>query len=91
MLYQHALHTTVPQHIHHTDPHATADHDHLDQCASLGAANHDYQGCQQKPPLFAGQSVSVLNDARHLWLPAIVICAADHGSYIVQVIGGGQY
>ena len=32
-----------------------------------------------------------LNDARTLWLPAKVICQAAHGSYIVQVIGGGQY
>ena len=45
MLYQHALCTTVPQHICHSDPHATADHDHLDQHASLSAANHDHQGC----------------------------------------------
>ena len=45
VLYQHALCTTAPQHIHHSDPHATADHDHLDQCASLSAANHDHQGC----------------------------------------------
>ena len=45
MLYQHALHTTVPQCIHHTDPNATGDHDHLDQHASLSAANHDNQGC----------------------------------------------
>ena len=91
MLYQCALCTTVPQHIHHTDPHATADCHHLDQHASLSAANHNHQGCQQKSPLFAGQSVSVLNDAKHLWLPATVIHAADHGSYIVQVIGSGQY
>ena len=91
MLYQCALCTTVPQHICHTDPHATADHDHLDQHASLSAANHDHQGCQQKAPLFARQSVSVLNDARCLWLPATVIRAADHGSYLVQVISGGQY
>ena len=66
MLYQCALCTTVPQHIYHTDPHATADHDHLDQHASLSAANHDHQGCWQKAPLFARQSVSVLNDARCL-------------------------
>ena len=73
VLYQHALQTTVPQHICHSDPHATADHDHLDKCASLRAANHDCQGCQQKTPLFAGQSVSVLNDARCLWLSATVM------------------
>ena len=42
MLYQHALHTTVPQHICHSDTHATADHDHLDQRASLSAANHNH-------------------------------------------------
>ena len=42
-------------------------------------------------PLFAGQSVSVLNDARCLWLPATVIHSADHGSYLIKVIGGGQY
>ena len=91
MLYQCALCTTVPQHIHHTDPHATADHDSLDQHASLSTANHDHQGCQQKAPLFAGQTVSVLSDARCLWLPTTVIHAGDHGSYIVQVIGSGQY
>ena len=42
MLYQHALHTTVPQHVHHADPHATADHDSLVQHASLTAANYDH-------------------------------------------------
>ena len=41
--------------------------------------------------MFAGQSVSVLNDARCLWLPATVIHTAHYGSYLVQVIGGGQY
>ena len=91
MLYQHALCTTVPQHICHTNPHATADCDHLDQCASLSAANHDCQGCQQKAPLFARQTLSVLNDARCLWLPATVIHSGAHGLYIVQVISGGQY
>ena len=42
-------------------------------------------------PLYAGQTVSVLNDAKTLWLPATVIRQARHGSYLVQVIGGGQY
>ena len=48
MLYQCALCTIVPQHIHHTNPHTTADHDHPDQHAFLSAANHDHQGCLQK-------------------------------------------
>ena len=91
MLYQCALCTMVLQCIHHTKPHATANCDHLDQHASLSAANHDHQGCQQKAPLFARQTVSILNDARCHWLPATIICTADHGLYIVQVIGSGQY
>ena len=33
MLYQQILCTTVPQQIRHTDPHADAEHDHLNQCA----------------------------------------------------------
>ena len=81
----------VPQHICHTNPYTTANCGHLDQLASLSTANHDHQGYWQKAPLFSGQIVSVLNDARCLWLPTTVICAADHGSYIVQVISSGQY
>ena len=44
-----------------------------------------------KSLLYAGQTVSALNDAKTLWLPATVICQARCGSYLVQVIGGGQY
>ena len=64
MFYQQPLCTTVPQHIHHTNPHTTADCDCLDQHASLSTANHDHQGFWQKAPLFVRQTVSVLNDAR---------------------------
>ena len=42
-------------------------------------------------PHYAGQSVSVINNDRTLWLPATVVRAADHGSYIVKVIGGAEY
>ena len=41
--------------------------------------------------LYAGQTVSVLNDAKTLWLPATIIRQAAHGSYLVQVVGGGTY
>ena len=68
----------VPHCIHHTNPHATANHDHLDQCASLSTANHDCQSCWQKAPLFARQTISIFNDARCPWLPATIIHAADH-------------
>ena len=45
----------------------------------------------QETPFFASQTVSVLNDTRNLWLPAAIICKANNGWYLVQVIGGGQY
>ena len=32
-----------------------------------------------------------INNDRTLWLPATVVHAANHGSYIVKVIGGAEY
>ena len=89
-LYQRVIRTTVPQRIRHKDPQAAADRDHLNDRATQSAAYHDCH-CKPKSPLYAGQTVSVLNDAKTLWLPATVIRRAKHGSYLVQVIGGGQY
>ena len=91
MLYQHALCTTVPQRIRHKDPHAAAECERLEERPTQSAANHDHTGCRRKAPLYAGQSVSVINNDRTKWLPATVICAADRGSYIVKVIGGAEY
>ena len=91
MLYQHALCTTVPQRIRHKDPHAAAEHKKLEERATQSAVNHDRTGCRRKAPLYAGQSVSVINNDRTLWLPATVVHAANHGSYIVKVIGGAEY
>ena len=91
MLYQWVLHTTVPQQIRYTDPHADAECDHLSQHVVQSADYRDQWGCHKKPPLFAGQTISVLNDMRNLWLPATIICKASNGSYLVHVIGGGQY
>ena len=91
ILYQCALRTTVPQRIKHQDPHAAAECERLEDCATQSAANHDRTGCHKKAPLFAGQTVSVLNNNRTLWLPASVVRTADHGSYIVKVIGGAEY
>ena len=90
MLYQRVIRTTVPQRIRHKDPQAASDRDHLNHRATQSAAYHDHH-CKPKSLLYAGQTVSVLNDAKALWLPATVIHKAKHGSYLVQVIGGGQY
>ena len=85
MLYQHALHTTVPQRIRHKDPYAAVERERLEECAAQSAANHDRTGCRRKAPLYAGQKyVSVINNDRTLWLPATIVHTADHGSYIVS-------
>ena len=91
MLYQHTLCTTVPQRIRHKDPYAAAECERLEECATQSAANHDHTGCCRKAPLYAGQSVSVINSDRTLWPPATIVRAADHGSYIIKVIGGAEY
>ena len=91
MLYQHALCTTVPQRIRHKDPYAAAERERLEECATQSPANHDHTGCHRKAPLYAGQSVSVINNDRTLWLPATIVCTADHGSYIIKVICGAEY
>ena len=87
MLYQRVIRTTVPRRIRHKDPQAAADRDHLNDCATQSAAYHDHH-CKSKSLLYTGQTVSVLNDTKTLWLPATVIHQARHGSYLVQVIGG---
>ena len=46
---------------------------------------------ERKPPFFVRQTVSVLSDATSLWLPPIVNHEAGNGSYLVQVVGRGQY
>ena len=91
MFYQCALCTTVPQRIRHKDPHIAAECERLEEHATQSAANHDHIGCCRKAPLYAGQSVSVINNDRTLWLPATVVRVADHGSYIVRVVGGAEY
>ena len=73
MLYQCALGTTVPQRIRHKDPYAAAEHERLEERATQSAVNHDCTGCHRKAPLYAGQSVSVINNDRTLWLPATVV------------------
>ena len=91
MLYQHTLHTTVPQRVRHNDPHAAAEHERLEDRAAQSGANHDHTGSCKKAPLYAGQTVSVINNDRTLWLPATVVHTADHGSYTIKVLGGAEY
>ena len=77
--------------IRHKDPYAAAECERLEEHATQSTANHDHISCHRKAPLYAGQSVSVINNDRTLWLPATVVRAVDHGSYIIKVIGGAEY
>ena len=86
IFYQCALCTTVPQMINHQDPHVAAKCERLEDYVVQSASNHDHTGCHKKALLHAGQTVSVLNNDRILWLPSTVVCAADHGSYIIKVL-----
>ena len=81
----------MPQRIKHQDPHAAAKCERLEDHTVQSAANHDNTGYHKKAPLYAGQTVSVLNNDRTLWLSVTVVHAATHGSYIVKVIGGAEY
>ena len=66
MLYQYALHTTVPQRIRNKDRYAAAECERLEECATQSAANHDCTCCCRKAPLYAEQSVSVINNDKTL-------------------------
>ena len=56
MLYQRTIHTTLPQRIHHKDPHAGDGHDQLNQCVTQCAEHHNPH-CRPKSPLYAGQTI----------------------------------
>ena len=90
MLYQCAIWTTVPQRIRNKDPQAKSDREQLDNRVAQSASYHDRHS-RTKSPFYTGQTVSVLNDAKTLWLPATIIRQAAHGSYLVEVVGGGHY
>ena len=72
MLYQCAIQTTVPQGIRNKDPRAESDRERLDDRATQSASYHDRHSWT-KSPFYAGQTVSVLNDTKTLWLPTTVI------------------
>ena len=72
------------------DPHAELDMGRLNDRAAQSSFHHDRHS-RIKSPFYAGQTVSVLNDAKTLWLPATIIRQADHGSYLLKVVGGGTY
>ena len=90
MLYRRTIRMTVPQRIRNKDPHANLDMEQLNNRAAQSTSYHDHHS-RIKSPFYAGQTVSVLNDAKTLWLPATILRQADHGSYLIKVVGGGTY
>ena len=51
MLYQCALHTTVPQRIRQKDPHAAVECERLEDFAIQSTANYDHTGIHKKATL----------------------------------------
>ena len=90
MLYQDTLCTTVPQRIRNKDPHAVVKCERLEDQVALSAANYDHRGCWQKALLFAGQMVSIFNNARTYWIPTTVVQVTDLAPTL-NIIGGGEY
>ena len=91
MPYQCVLCTTVLQIIKCKDPHAGVECERLEEHATQTAAKHDHTDCCKKAPLHSGQTVSLINNDRTLWLPSTVVHVANHGSYIVRVIDRAEY
>ena len=73
--YTCALCTAVSQRIKLKDPHAAAECERLEECATQSVANHDCIGCCRKAPLYAGQAVSVINNDRTLAPCHCIICS----------------
>ena len=72
MLYGRTICTTVPQRIRNKDPHANLDMEQLNNRAAQSTSYHDRHS-RIKSPFYAGQTVSVVNDAKTLWLPATIL------------------
>ena len=90
MLYRRTICMTLSQRIRNKDPHANLDLEQLNNRAAQSTSYHDRHSLI-KSPFYAGQTVSVLNDAKTLWLPTTILRQADHGSYLIKVVGGGTY
>ena len=72
-----------------TDTH-TAEYQRLEEHANQSIANNNHTDCLKQVALYVGQTVSVINNDRMLWLHATVVCVADHHSYIIKDIGRAE-
>ena len=67
------------------------EHDeHLEDKADHAKMSHD-QNVHTILPLFAGQTISILDTSRGIWIPGTVMHQLQHGSYLVCTTAGAVY
>ena len=84
------LKTRLPTQPGNTDPCAEEHQGWLDEKADQAKANHDCRARIQLP-LFTGQTISILDPSRNIWIPGTVMRKLHHQSYIVKTTAGAVY
>ena len=90
LLYQWKLKTRLPTQSSNTDPQADEHHEHLEDIADHAKMTHDWNACTLLP-LFAGQTVSILDTSRGIWIPGTVMFWLQQRSYLVCTTAGAVY
>ena len=72
LLYQHKLRTRLPTQPSNTDAQADEHHKHLEDKVDCAKMTHDLNA-HTLLPLFAGQTVSMLDTSRGMWIPWTVM------------------
>ena len=73
LLYHQKLKTRLLTQPSNTDPHADEHHEHLEHKADCIKMTHD-QNAHILLPLFARQTVSIVDTSRGIWIPGTVVC-----------------
>ena len=90
ILFQCKVKTRLPTQPSNTDPCAKEHQGRLDEKADQAKANHDQQA-RTLLPLFAGQTISILDPSRNIWIPRTVMRKLHHQSYLVKTTDGAVY
>ena len=89
VLFQCKLKTRLLTQSGNTDPWAEDHQGRQSKKAEWAKDNHDWWA-RTLLPLFAGQSISILDPARGIWIPGTVIRKLCHNLYLVKTTAAGQ-
>ena len=90
LLFQHKLKTRLPTQSGNTNPCAEDHQGRLSEKADQAKDNPDQQ-TRTLLPLFAGQSISILDPARGTWIPGTVIRKLCPNLYLVKMTARTVY